>query len=265
MGESPRCFQNPFTHPFTRPNNLARSHAYTGSAHRFRQLILSVLRGEKSQIKVGIIGGSVTLGHGVNDEDNWSVLYGGWLEGELREIAGRNDIHVQVQNGAVPAVESNYFTACWKEHLDEDLDMVIIEMSINDGRYVMPHASCWICLWLRCLRSEALAHSYEYLLRGLLELPTKPAVLNLHVRSPPYRFRQQHSHLHVDNGPSLQSYHDRRRSSHCSSNILRHANHFPTQLAPSALPRSTLSRPDSTRPQSTRQIPRTLLFAEEPG
>jgi hypothetical protein len=121
-------------HTRPRPNNLERSNAYTGSAHRFRQLILSVLRGEKTQIKMGVLGGSVTAGHGVQEDDQWPVLYGAYLQAKLREVTGRKDVTVSVQNGAVPAVESNYFTSCWMEHLDEDLDLVVIEMAINDRR-----------------------------------------------------------------------------------------------------------------------------------
>lgn len=85
---------------------------------------------------MGVLGGSVTDGHGVRHESNWSTVYGVWLEKKLREITGRNDIKVEVQNGAVAAVETNYYTSCWKEHLDEDLDLVVIEMAINDRRFV---------------------------------------------------------------------------------------------------------------------------------
>jgi hypothetical protein len=81
---------------------------------------------------VGILGGSVSAGHAVKKENNWSTLYGAWLERKLQEITGRPEISVEVQNGAVPATESDYYATCWREHIDEDLDLVIIEMAIND-------------------------------------------------------------------------------------------------------------------------------------
>lgn len=52
---------------------------------------------------------------------------------------------------------------CFREHIDEDADIVITEFAIND------------------LRQDESAESYEWMLRQLLLLPKRPAVLNLQV------------------------------------------------------------------------------------
>ena len=50
---------------------------------------------------------------------------------------------------------------CWNEHIDDDADLIFTEFAIND------------------LRDERNAHTYELLLRQLLELPKKPPVINM--------------------------------------------------------------------------------------
>jgi hypothetical protein len=47
------------------------------------------------------------------------------------------------------------------EHIDPDVDIVFIELAINDQR------------------NDAQAEAYEWLLRALLALPTKPAVVHV--------------------------------------------------------------------------------------
>ncbi|GJJ12747.1 hypothetical protein Clacol_006992 [Clathrus columnatus] len=74
----------------------------------------------------------------------------------------------ELYNGAVPATGSDYLSVCFGEHLDEDVDLVLIELAINDQRL------------------ESNANAYEWLLRGVLELPKRPAVINLQVTSAQY-------------------------------------------------------------------------------
>jgi hypothetical protein len=50
---------------------------------------------------------------------------------------------------------------CFMEHMDPDVDIIFIELAINDQR------------------NEAQAEAYEWLLRALLALPTKPAVIHV--------------------------------------------------------------------------------------
>lgn len=52
---------------------------------------------------------------------------------------------------------------CFREHIDEDVDLVLTELAIND------------------LRTDADAQWFEWLVRQLLELPKAPAVVHLQV------------------------------------------------------------------------------------
>jgi hypothetical protein len=40
-----------------------------------------------------------------------------------------------VINGAIPASETSYYMTCFGEHIDKDVDIVVVEMGINDRRY----------------------------------------------------------------------------------------------------------------------------------
>lgn len=44
---------------------------------------------------------------------------------------------VTLQDGAVRAIESDYFQTCFSEHIDEDVDLVVVELAINDRRSVL--------------------------------------------------------------------------------------------------------------------------------
>jgi lysophospholipase L1-like esterase len=160
------------TRTTSRESNLARALAFEGANARLKRVIRKAMRGEK--IKIGILGGSVTAGHGVKEHDRWSTLYGNWW----REAFPKAEI--EVTNGAVPATETSYYMTCFEEHIDKDVDIVVIEMGINDRRCVSVSRVTWFGFSLEA-RFDSLAQSYEYLLRALLELPNQPAVINLHV------------------------------------------------------------------------------------
>lgn len=149
--------------------------AFTGANARLKRVLRKARSGEK--IKIGILGGSVTAGHGVSHERRWMTLYGEWWKAIFPQT------EIQVINGAVPATTTEYYLACFAEHIDEDIDVVVIEMAINDQRWIG-----MFCLRrfvvLLVYRIEPLARSYEYLLRVLMELPNRPAVLNLQVCYP---------------------------------------------------------------------------------
>ncbi|KAF5389729.1 hypothetical protein D9757_006062 [Collybiopsis confluens] len=102
-----------------------------------------VLRKARSgqRIKIGVLGGSVSKGHSVTHQALWTTRYAKYF----RETYG---VEVELINGSVGAT---------------DVDLVIVELAINDRRY------------------DSLAQSYENLIRALLVLPQKPAVINLQV------------------------------------------------------------------------------------
>ncbi|KAJ4471886.1 hypothetical protein C8J55DRAFT_155525 [Lentinula edodes] len=144
--------------------NLARSRAYEGPNTRLKRVIRKLQSGKK--IKIGIIGGSVSKGHGLRDHRlNWSYLYAEYI----REIFAKStsadaaNIEVELINGSVGATISQYMETCFREHIPEDVDLVIIELAINDQRL------------------EYLAKGYENLIRAIFALPNHPAIINVQV------------------------------------------------------------------------------------
>lgn len=96
-------------------------------------------------------------------------------------------------NGAVPATGSDYFAMCFAEHIDKDVDLVILEIAINDQRSVLRSRTIQLILLFYCpttthrgysnvypyYRYDKFAEANEWLLRALLDLPKRPAILNL--------------------------------------------------------------------------------------
>ncbi|KAF8587434.1 hypothetical protein K439DRAFT_1407534 [Ramaria rubella] len=154
-------------------HNLARSRVYEGANARFRRVIANALAGKPT--KIGVLGGSVTKGHGLphNSVENWTVKF---LEAWKALFPQSKTTLI---NGAVPATGSDYLSMCFGEHIDEDVDLVIVELLINDQR----------------LESNALA--YEWLIRGLLSLPHNPAVINLHTIGLSFEFITTGGDLHT--------------------------------------------------------------------
>lgn len=72
---------------------------------------------------------------------------------------------MEIINGAVGATISTYLETCFLEHVDDDVDLVVIELAINDQRL------------------EMLAESYENLMRAVFDLPSHPAIVHLQVSS----------------------------------------------------------------------------------
>ncbi|BEJ13252.1 hypothetical protein CspHIS471_0304260 [Cutaneotrichosporon sp. HIS471] len=146
---------DPFEAQYSRAN-LRMTRGYEGSLARLERVIYKILRGEP--VKVGIIGGSVTRGHGVQEHERWPDQ----LNGFLKEFyAPKSDI--PVINGASPATGSDYFSYCFALHIPDDVDLVIVELGINDVG-----------------EPEDLT-TMEDLLRGLLDMQSQPAVMLLEV------------------------------------------------------------------------------------
>ncbi len=79
---------------------------------------------------------------------------------------------------------------CFAEHIDKDVDLVILEIAINDGRSVLSYSTASFLTnpppthqgysnIYPCYRFDKFAEANEWLLRALLDLPKKPAILNL--------------------------------------------------------------------------------------
>ncbi|GAA5879226.1 hypothetical protein JCM3774_003527 [Rhodotorula dairenensis] len=135
-------------------DNVRLSRAFEGSGHRLRKVLRRALAGEK--VSVGVLGASVTAGHGVPPgKQRWEDR---WFE-DFRELFPTAEMHV----GAAPAMDSQFFSCCASAVAPMDLDIYIVELDINnDGSF-------------NTMKSD------DALMRSLLQLPQEPAVLRVSV------------------------------------------------------------------------------------
>ncbi|WVQ79025.1 hypothetical protein IAT38_001117 [Cryptococcus sp. DSM 104549] len=87
--------------------------------------------------------------------DNLHVLIFDWLNETFPHPENR------FVNGAQGGVGAGYFGWCFKEHIPEDSDLVLLELGIND------------------LLEFEVVGAYEHLVRGVLELGSRPAIINI--------------------------------------------------------------------------------------
>ncbi|WWC95233.1 hypothetical protein V866_002091 [Kwoniella sp. B9012] len=143
--------EDPFEKEYGR-TNIRMTRAYEGSHHRIRQFLHKALRGEN--LTVSVIGGSITKGHQVWVNEIWFHKFWEWLN----DFVG-NDVEVTEVNGAAPATGSDYFSFCFPLHIPTDSDLIFVELAVNDEG-IVEHVE-----------------NMENLLRGLLDLPSKPAIV----------------------------------------------------------------------------------------
>ncbi|OCF40181.1 hypothetical protein I317_06005 [Kwoniella heveanensis CBS 569] len=143
--------EDPFEREYGR-TNLRLTRAYEGSHQRLRQLLHKALRGEA--LTISAIGGSVTKGHQVWVNEIWFRKFWEWFT----DYVG-SDVQVTEVNGAAPATGSDYFSFCFPLHIPTDSDLIFVELAVNDEG-ILEHVE-----------------NMENLLRGLLDLPHKPAVI----------------------------------------------------------------------------------------
>ncbi|KAK8870123.1 hypothetical protein IAR55_000693 [Kwoniella newhampshirensis] len=132
--------------------NLRLTRAYEGSHHRFRRLLHKVLRGEP--LIISVIGGSITKGHHIEKDEIWFHRFREWFDDYVGE-----DVQITEVNGAAPATGSDYYSFCFPLHIPENSDLVLVELAVNDEG-ILEHVE-----------------NMENLLRGLLDMPHKPAVM----------------------------------------------------------------------------------------
>ncbi|TYJ54164.1 hypothetical protein B9479_005175 [Cryptococcus floricola] len=156
--------------------NLERSLLFSGTGTRFQRMLSKLKRGER--LVAGVIGGSVSKGHGINSLPSYGPDQSTNLNrivfdrlnylfpapnGVVNDKSGREEGKNSYINGAQGGVGSDYFSLCYGEHIPEDVDVVFVDLAINDEALVKN------------------IDSYELLVRSLLDLPNKPAILNMDV------------------------------------------------------------------------------------
>ncbi|GAA6010144.1 hypothetical protein JCM10207_005637 [Rhodosporidiobolus poonsookiae] len=129
------------------------SRAYEGSGIRVRRFLEKALRGE--EVTVGVVGASVSVGHGLGGAQTWADR---WFEGFQEQFPKSKLI-----NGAVPAMDSKFFSYCYHTMIPEPADLYIVELDINED-------------W-----SGNTFDAQDALLRALLDQPHQPAVMKVSV------------------------------------------------------------------------------------
>ncbi|KAI5481658.1 capsular related protein, Esterase, SGNH hydrolase-type domain containing [Pseudohyphozyma bogoriensis] len=135
-------------------DNVRLSRMYEGSGVRVRKVLEKAMRGE--QVRIGVIGASVTQGHGVPpDKPRWQDRF-------YQDFVTLFP-NTTIVSAPVPGVTSWFFSYCFNALLPTDLDLYLVELDINN---------------------EAADKTYsedDALFRGLLGLPQEPAVIRISV------------------------------------------------------------------------------------
>ncbi|GAX77809.1 hypothetical protein CEUSTIGMA_g5252.t1 [Chlamydomonas eustigma] len=134
--------------------------SYLGSHTRLRMAVDKMKDGKL--MKVATLGGSITAGQGAVDAPNWPQYLFNWLEDTYgKEV-------VKGSNGAVGGTVSGYMSVCHNMHVPKDVDIVLVEYSVNDWHSPAPTFQ------------NNIRRGYERLLRKLLKYPNNPAVILVH-------------------------------------------------------------------------------------
>ncbi|GAA6049525.1 hypothetical protein JCM3770_000830 [Rhodotorula araucariae] len=162
---SPQCAASPELLAEFGMHNLRLSQVHVGSGYRVQKVLRKAARGEK--LRIGLLGGSVSLGHGTDPVTHRRNKYGAVpFDEQYHQVImrGIREAFPAAEHefvlGAKAATDSSFFEWCWASMIcsGEELDLVFVEMAVNDEyRNGMD--------------------STENLLRSLLNLATAPAVL----------------------------------------------------------------------------------------
>ncbi|WWC92047.1 uncharacterized protein L201_007001 [Kwoniella dendrophila CBS 6074] len=172
-------------------DNLTKALGFLGTNNRLRRALVKMRSGQP--FSVGVIGGSVSKGHGLDAPDgdnahtpkNLNRIIFDHLndlfpnpKGIKTGSSGRSEGKNTFVNGAQGGMGTDYFSLCFNEHIPEDVDLVLIELSINDEVLIRN------------------MNTYELLVRGLYDLPNQPAVMNLQIFALMFQYVANGGDLH---------------------------------------------------------------------
>lgn len=135
-----------------------------GNIERLKGVMRRALEGKS--ITISIVGGSISAGGGLyKDEKSITGLYyKGLIDWWQKMITPLTGADVIVNNVAIGSIGTDYFSYCVKNHIANESDIVLWELSANDyNRYKMQPTKG--------------ARPLERFTRMVLELPNKPALL----------------------------------------------------------------------------------------
>ncbi len=136
---------------------------------RLKHKLFKVFRGEN--IHMAVIGGSNTAGGGIQkDEGRTDGLFFrvilDWWQKTITPVTGS---HLKTRQIAIGGTSSDFFQYCYRSYVQKDVDLVLLEMSVND-LHELPY-------------NVNLSLPIEQLTRQLLEYPTEPALLYVNLLS----------------------------------------------------------------------------------
>ncbi|GAA5826981.1 hypothetical protein JCM11251_002191 [Rhodosporidiobolus azoricus] len=142
-------------------HNIKLSRVHEGSGYRVQQVMKKA--GEGEQIKIAVVGGSVSNGHGMLNgtryvygaiKEVWHSFVATWFDETFGE-----QVFI---NGAKAATDSTVFAYCWAELIELEAklpDLVFIELDVNDVNDLVTRSAT------------------EMMVRSILSLPNRPAVI----------------------------------------------------------------------------------------
>ncbi|BEI86200.1 hypothetical protein CcaverHIS002_0604870 [Cutaneotrichosporon cavernicola] len=119
-----------------------------------------------NDIKVGVLGGSVSACRGVHptpEHPEGDPAGPGCYTSVVHEYLKQTfpDSKVQLFNGALGGMDSSYYAFCGTHHIPSDLDLIVLEFDVNDEP------------------DPIYQQFFDQLLRVLLEFKTQPAIVIL--------------------------------------------------------------------------------------
>ena len=142
-------------------NNIRLSRAYEGTGDRVRRVLQKARSGQK--IKIAVVGGSVSTGHGVKPPfTSKNYMYYIIQQWFLDTFPGaQHEINL---DSAIPATTAFWFSYCVLETVPEDADLILMELDINHHE-----------------PSQLSFEGTEALYRTLLDMPNQPAIIYMSV------------------------------------------------------------------------------------
>ncbi|SCV67155.1 BQ2448_5801 [Microbotryum intermedium] len=175
---------------------LMRGRGYQGSGEQMAPFLDKVRRGH--DIRIGIIGGSISACVDAEPEKCYHEV----LSKQLQTDWG---VKVEIVNGGVSAVGSDFFASCWHMSFSQPIDLFILELAVNDEARGKEN------------------NDFDVLVRTLLSYKWQPSLLVLSMYSP--------LHAYTNGAPSIENiaeYYDLPVISH--RNVVVQQRHLHTRI-----------------------------------
>ncbi|KDE03561.1 hypothetical protein MVLG_05946 [Microbotryum lychnidis-dioicae p1A1 Lamole] len=175
---------------------LTRARGYQGSGEQMAPFLEKVLRGQG--VRIGIIGGSISACIDAEPGKCYHEVLGKQLQKDW-------GVDVEIVNGGVSAVGSDFFASCWHMSFSLPIDLFILELAVNDEARGKEN------------------NDFDVLVRTLLSHKWKPSLLILNMYSP--------LHAYTNGAPSIENvaeYYDLPVISH--RNVVVQQRHLNPQI-----------------------------------